>query len=183
MLQRTGADYEVDLAITVTPLGAISRLEHALDRFGEERERYRQRLAEYQRRLVSYQSRQSGAFAFADELAEKRQKLREVEEALATSAREDAGAEKVAAYPGGLSEKSPQTGQPKLITEQDGAIVSGAMEDMDDDHLRGFDAVEDQVVAMNAPTDTMVLVAGDEGEALRTCDEILTFAAQLSDEG
>jgi hypothetical protein len=25
-LQRTGVDYEVDLAITVTPLGAISRL-------------------------------------------------------------------------------------------------------------------------------------------------------------
>lgn len=63
----------------------------------EERERYRQRLVEYQRRLSSYQSRQGGAFAFADELAEKRRKLREVEEALATSAREDAAGEKIAA--------------------------------------------------------------------------------------
>ncbi|AKC11040.1 hypothetical protein At15955_53430 (plasmid) [Agrobacterium tumefaciens] len=34
-------------------------------------------------RLASYKSRQGGSFAFADELAEKRQALREVEEALA----------------------------------------------------------------------------------------------------
>ncbi|SSC64705.1 DEAD/DEAH box helicase family protein [Ciceribacter selenitireducens] len=89
LLRRTGADYEIDLAVTVTPLGAISRLEHALDGFEGERERYCQRLAEYQRRLSSYQSRHGGTFAFADELAEKRQKLREVEEALAKSARDD----------------------------------------------------------------------------------------------
>lgn len=90
LLHRTGADYEIDLAITVTPLGAISRLEHALDGFEEERERYCQRLEEYQRRLISYQSRQAGEFGFADELADKRRQLREVEEALAASAREDA---------------------------------------------------------------------------------------------
>jgi len=97
LLQRTGADYDIDLAVTVTPLGAISRLEHALDGFEEERERYRLRLAEYQRRLSSYQSRQGGTFAFADELAEKRQKLREVEKALAKTARGDAGSEEIAA--------------------------------------------------------------------------------------
>jgi hypothetical protein len=67
---------EIDLAVTVRPLGAIFRLEHARDGFEEDRERYRQRLAEYQRRLSSYQSRQAGTFAFADELAEKRGKLR-----------------------------------------------------------------------------------------------------------
>lgn len=97
LLQRTGADYEIDLPVTVTPLGAISRLEHALGGFEEEQERYRLRLDEYQRRLSSYQSRQGGTFAFADELAEKRQKLREVEEALAKSARGDAEAEEIAA--------------------------------------------------------------------------------------
>lgn len=97
LLQRTGADHEIDLAVTVTPLGAISRLEHALDGFEEERERYHQRLEEYRRRLVSYQSRQGGSFAFASELMEKRLKLREVEEALAKSARGDAEAEKIAA--------------------------------------------------------------------------------------
>jgi hypothetical protein len=76
--------------ITVTPLGAISRLEHALDGFEEERYRYRQRLEDYQRRLASYQSRQGGSFAFTDELAEKRRLLHEVEEALAGSVGEDA---------------------------------------------------------------------------------------------
>jgi len=35
--------------------------------------------------------------SFADELAERRQQLREIEEALATSVRQDAGAEKFAA--------------------------------------------------------------------------------------
>ncbi|WP_434730634.1 N-6 DNA methylase [Rhizobium binae] len=88
LLQRTGADYEIELPVTVTPLGAVSRLEHALDGFEEERERYRQRLEEYQRRLVSYQSRRGGVFAFAGELAEKRRALREVEEALAADARD-----------------------------------------------------------------------------------------------
>ncbi|OCJ66291.1 hypothetical protein A6U97_26530 [Agrobacterium tumefaciens] len=75
LLQRTGADYDIDLDVTVTPLGAISRLEHALDGFEQERERCRQRLDEYRRRLTSYQSRQGGAFSFADELTEKRRQL------------------------------------------------------------------------------------------------------------
>ncbi len=97
LLRRTGTDFEIELPVTVTPLGAVSRLEHALDGFEEERERYRQRLEEYQRRLVSYQSRQSGAFAFANELAEKRKALREVEEALAKSARDDTEAPGLAA--------------------------------------------------------------------------------------
>lgn len=69
--------------MTVTPLGAISRLEHALDGFGEERARYRQQMEEYQRRLNSYQTRQSGLFAVADELAEKRKALKALEENLA----------------------------------------------------------------------------------------------------
>jgi len=83
MLQRTGADYEIDLTVTVTPLGAVSRLEHALDGFEDERERSRQRLEEARRRLASYRSRLGGSFAFADELAEKRRQLRDVDAALA----------------------------------------------------------------------------------------------------
>ncbi|MGZ2386017.1 uncharacterized protein YfaS (alpha-2-macroglobulin family) [Rhizobium brockwellii] len=86
MLQRTGADYEIDLAVRVAPLGAVSRLEHALDDFDRERERYRQRLEEARRRLASYQSRQGGVFAFASGLAEKRCQLREVEAELAAEA-------------------------------------------------------------------------------------------------
>lgn len=92
LLQRTGADYEIELPVTVTPLGAISWREHALDGLEEERERYRHRLEEYRCRLASYQSRQGGAFAFADELADKRRKLREVEEALANSLLDGAAA-------------------------------------------------------------------------------------------
>ena len=91
-LQRTGADYEIDLAVTVTPLGAVSRLEHALDGFDEERERHRHGLEEAHRRLASYRSREGGAFAFADELAEKRRQLRDVDDALAAAAIEDIAA-------------------------------------------------------------------------------------------
>jgi N12 class adenine-specific DNA methylase/adenine-specific DNA methylase len=83
MLRRTGAEYEVELPVTVTPLGAVARLEHALDDFEGERERYRQRLADARRRLASYESRGGGDFAFAGELAEKRRQLAKVEKALA----------------------------------------------------------------------------------------------------
>ncbi len=86
LLQRIGATQEIELAVTVTSLGAVSRLEHALDGFEAERERYRQRLDEYRRRLASYQSRQAGEYAFANELADKRRQLREVEKTPAKSA-------------------------------------------------------------------------------------------------
>ncbi|WP_025038364.1 Eco57I restriction-modification methylase domain-containing protein [Bradyrhizobium sp. DOA9] len=83
MLLRTGAEYETELPVTVTPLSAVARLEHALANFEGERERYRQRLADARRRLASYESRDGGDFAFAGELAEKRRQLAEVEMALA----------------------------------------------------------------------------------------------------
>ncbi|WP_284727982.1 helicase-related protein [Sphingomonas psychrolutea] len=97
LLQRAGATQEIELPVTLMPLGAVSRLEYALDGFEAERQRYRQRLEEYRCRLASYQSRQAGEFGSAGELADKRQKLREVEEALAVSAREDADREEIAA--------------------------------------------------------------------------------------
>lgn len=50
LLQRTGATQELDLAVTMTPLGAVSRLEHALDGVDEAQERYRYRLHEAERR-------------------------------------------------------------------------------------------------------------------------------------
>ncbi|NNG71879.1 DEAD/DEAH box helicase family protein [Rhizobium laguerreae] len=83
LLQRTGADYEIDLPITVTPLGAISRLEHALGGFDGEQHQYRRRLEDAERRLISYRSRDGGIFAFADDLNEKRLKLRAIEAQLA----------------------------------------------------------------------------------------------------
>jgi N12 class adenine-specific DNA methylase/adenine-specific DNA methylase len=83
MLMRAGADHEIELPVTTTPLGAISRLEHALGGFEGDRERCRQRLADARRRLASYQSRGEGEFAFASELAEKYRLLAEVDAALA----------------------------------------------------------------------------------------------------
>jgi len=98
MLVRTNADYEVDLSITNTPLGAISRMEHALDGFEGERERYRQRLADARRRLESYQARDGEVeFAFAGELAEKRRQLSEVEGALAADIERPDGSLRIAA--------------------------------------------------------------------------------------
>ncbi|MDE5443149.1 N-6 DNA methylase [Bradyrhizobium sp. CSA207] len=84
VLLRTGAGAEIELPVTVTPLGAISRLEHGLENFEGEIERYRQRLADACRRLASYQAREDGDFAFAAELTEKRRQLAEVEKALAS---------------------------------------------------------------------------------------------------
>ena len=90
-LLRTGADYEIELPVTVTPLGAVARLEHALDDFEGERERYSRRLADARKRLASYESRDGGDFAFAGELAEKRRQLAEVEKALAEDGESEAG--------------------------------------------------------------------------------------------
>ena len=86
ILMRTGAEHEIELPVTTTPLGAVSRLEHALSAFEDERLRYRQRLADAERRLSSYRARQGEAFAFAGELEDKRRQLAEIESELADSA-------------------------------------------------------------------------------------------------
>ena len=83
VLLRTGADQELELPLTVTPLGAIARLEHAIGGFEEERERQRRRSEEAKSRLASYRSRQGGTFAFAEDLADKRRQLADIERALA----------------------------------------------------------------------------------------------------
>ncbi|WP_245457640.1 hypothetical protein [Rhizobium leguminosarum] len=86
VVQRTGADYEVNLSVTVTPLGAVSRLEHALSDFEGEQVRHRRDRDEARRRLSSYRLREGRTFAFADELTEMRRQLREVDGAIATAA-------------------------------------------------------------------------------------------------
>jgi N12 class adenine-specific DNA methylase/adenine-specific DNA methylase len=83
MLMRTGAETEIELPVTTTPLGAVARLEHGLSGFHDEQERCRQRLSDAERRLVSYRSRQGGEFAFLGELADKRRQLAEIETSLA----------------------------------------------------------------------------------------------------
>jgi hypothetical protein len=83
-LLRAAGDCEIDLPVTVTPLGAVSRLEHALADFEGERQGFRQLLADASRRLAAYQSHQGADFAFAAELAEKRRELAEIEKTLAS---------------------------------------------------------------------------------------------------
>ena len=80
---RTGAETEIELPVTTTPLGTIARLEHVLAGFEEERERYRCRLADAERRLASYRSREGGEFTFSADLADKRQQLGAIEKSLA----------------------------------------------------------------------------------------------------
>jgi len=83
MLMRTGAAYEIELPVIVTPLGAIARLEHALSNFEGEQDNHRCRLADARRRLTSYRPRIGEAFSFEAELAEKRRQLEQLEQALA----------------------------------------------------------------------------------------------------
>ncbi|UVK49750.1 lactate dehydrogenase (plasmid) [Mesorhizobium sp. AR02] len=85
LLMRTGANDEIELPVTTTPLGAISRLEHALAGFEGEQVQYRQRLEDAELRLTSYRSRQGGEFGFSGELADKRRQLAEIEADLASS--------------------------------------------------------------------------------------------------
>ncbi|MGO6949604.1 helicase-related protein [Rhizobium johnstonii] len=88
LLQRTGGDYEIDLSVTTTPIGAISRLEHALGGFEQERENHRIRLADAKRRLASYTPRLGESFSFEAELDLKLSQLDEIERDLAATADE-----------------------------------------------------------------------------------------------
>ncbi len=92
MLGRTGARYEVDLSMTVTPLGAMSRLGHAMSNFENERQDYRRRLTEGEKRLADYQPRLGETFAFERELSSKRAELAEVETSLAASSEKSGNA-------------------------------------------------------------------------------------------
>nr|CAD6436496.1 hypothetical protein REQ54_03961 [Rhizobium sp. Q54] len=53
------------------------------------------------------------------------------------------------------------------------------MQDMDEDYRFGLDAVEDQVVAMNALTNTIVLQAGTEAKLFRALGRPRTCSAAL----
>ncbi|MGO7401974.1 lactate dehydrogenase (plasmid) [Rhizobium ruizarguesonis] len=88
LLQRTGGDYEIELPVTTTPIGAISRLEHALGGFEHERENHRIRLADAKRRLTSYTPRLGEIFSFEVELEHKVSQLDEIERDLAATADE-----------------------------------------------------------------------------------------------
>jgi len=83
MLKRSGAETDIELPVTTTPLGAVAKLEHVLASLDEEQERTRHRLAEAGRRFAAYRSREGGTFAFSDELAAKLGQLADIEKSLA----------------------------------------------------------------------------------------------------
>ncbi|MBR1231668.1 helicase-related protein [Bradyrhizobium sp. AUGA SZCCT0182] len=83
LVRRTGAEFEIDLPVTVTPLGAIARLEHALSNLEGEQDAYRHRLADARKRLDTYGTRVGEAFAFDAELGLKRAELAKIEVDLA----------------------------------------------------------------------------------------------------
>jgi hypothetical protein len=77
---------EIELSMTVTPLGAVARLEHALSNFEGERETYRHRLT----MLASASrptARASTRLAFDAELALKRRELARSKRILRRAAR------------------------------------------------------------------------------------------------
>jgi N12 class adenine-specific DNA methylase/adenine-specific DNA methylase len=88
-LQRTGYEHEITLDMTVPPLGAVSRLERALDGFEAELESQEVRLADAERRIASYRTRVGGEFALGAELAEKRARLAAIEADLAAMSTEE----------------------------------------------------------------------------------------------
>lgn len=88
MLQRTGAVFEIELSVTVPPLGAVARLEHALSNFDGEQENYRRRLLDAQKRSATFSARVGEAFAFDAELGLKREALVAIEADLAASGAE-----------------------------------------------------------------------------------------------
>ena len=91
-LRPTGAEFEIELPVTVTSLGAIARLEHALSNFDGERDAYRHRLADARKRLATYGARAGEAFPFEAELGLKRTELAALEaERAATSEGERKG--------------------------------------------------------------------------------------------
>ncbi len=85
MLERTGASFEIELGMTVTPLGAVARLEHALSNFESEQGAYRNRLNDARRRLATYGARVGETFAFEAELDLKHDELAAIEAELAVS--------------------------------------------------------------------------------------------------
>ncbi|MBR0755372.1 DEAD/DEAH box helicase family protein [Bradyrhizobium jicamae] len=101
LLRRTGAEFEIELPVTVTPLGAVARLEHALSNLDGEREAYRHRLADARKRLATYGPRVGETFAFLAELDLKRAELLALEAELAAASEGEAkgagGARRIAA--------------------------------------------------------------------------------------
>jgi N12 class adenine-specific DNA methylase/adenine-specific DNA methylase len=84
-IKRNGFDHEIELDMTVTPLGAIARLEHVPANFDHELREYQSMLEDADRRHITYSSRVGEAFAFEGELELKRTELGVIASSLAAN--------------------------------------------------------------------------------------------------
>lgn len=89
-IERTGGEGTIRLDGDLSPLGLISRLESALDRFDVELAEERRDLAEAEARLPAYEKRVGEVFALQDELDAKAEELRDLEADLAANDNRDA---------------------------------------------------------------------------------------------
>jgi len=86
LLLRAAKDLAIDLPVTVTAKGAISRLEHALASFDDELAATRARKADAERKLASYGGRAAEGFPLEGELNLKLEQLRTLDRELAATA-------------------------------------------------------------------------------------------------
>src|SRR4051795_11526997 len=57
ILRRTGLDQEIETEHDITPLGLIARIEHILERMGQDRQEQQHQALDAERRLLGYQDR------------------------------------------------------------------------------------------------------------------------------
>ncbi|MHB0726458.1 DEAD/DEAH box helicase family protein [Roseomonas mucosa] len=88
-IERTGTEQAVRLDGDLTPMGLISRLEYALDRFEVELAEERRALAEAEARLPGYERRLGEPFALEAELEAKAAELKALEANLASNDNRD----------------------------------------------------------------------------------------------
>lgn len=88
-IERTGTEQTVRLDGDLTPLGLISRLEYALDRFEVELAEERRALADAEARLPGYERRVGEPFALEAELEAKAAELKALEADLAANDNRD----------------------------------------------------------------------------------------------
>lgn len=97
-LLRTGFEHEIELDMTVAPIGAVRKLEHALSSFESDLAHQEVRIADAERRIASYRPRLGGAFGLDGELKLKRARLAEIERDLAATMKEVDETAEPAAY-------------------------------------------------------------------------------------
>ena len=91
-LDRAGEAGEIEFSVTLTGLGLVSRLEHALERFDAELAQHRRELVENRKRIADYAARLGMPFTLQADLDGKLADLAHLEESLARTGKDEAAA-------------------------------------------------------------------------------------------